>query len=286
MDAIDTEIEAGSAPTLKEIAGKRTDIFWVSPYDIKEKLGWNCRVDSDPKNQDYIISLAMSIKEVGVKEPLTVFREADGIYLDEGHCRLRAVAYANEHLGAEIKRIPVKTDPRGTSEADRILRQALDGKPKTTYELGIVYARLQGYGWTLAEIASKVGKTEQTIKDALDLQGASKEVKELVTSGQVSATVATRAVQAKGAEAAAELKTAVTRARAEGKKKATARHVPSAKRAEPKTMQMAASLTKTLRTIADEMDEGAITLGISSRDIDLNHADALRDWARRIRAVI
>lgn len=26
MDAIDTEIEAGSAPTLKEIAGKRTDL--------------------------------------------------------------------------------------------------------------------------------------------------------------------------------------------------------------------------------------------------------------------
>jgi ParB-like chromosome segregation protein Spo0J len=282
MDAVDTEIEAGPAPTLKEIAGKRTDIFWVSPSDIKEKPGWNCRVDSDPANQAYIVQLALSIKQVGVKEPLTVFRDDDGIWLVEGHCRLRAVAYATEVLGAEIKRIPVKTDDRRTDEANRVLRQALDGKPKTTFELGIVYTRLMGYGWTLAEIASKVGKTEQTIKDALDLQGASKEVKELVTSGQVSATVATRAVQAKGAEAAAELKTGVAKAKSEGKKKATARHVPSAKRAEPKSMQIAASLTKTLRTIADEIEQAA-DLAHTGLVIEI---DTMQNWARRIRAVI
>ena len=66
--------------------------------------------------------------------------QRDRIYVSDGHCRLAAKLY------------------------------------KTTFELGTIYNRLVGYGWTVADITAKTGKSAASINAALDLQGAPPEV--------------------------------------------------------------------------------------------------------------
>jgi ParB-like chromosome segregation protein Spo0J len=213
------------ATTLKELAVKRSDIFFVPPQSLRVKEGLNARVADDPENKAHIEELAISIAEVGVMEPLTCFRIGDEIYVSDGHCRLAATLIAIKR-GAEIKAIPVKTDERGTGEADRLLRQVLSGKAKTPFEQGIIYKRLIGFGWTIATIAAKSGKSISHVNAALDLQEAPVEAQNLVTSGKVSASLAGKVIRERGAkEGTATLQEAVATAESVGKTRATAKHV-------------------------------------------------------------
>jgi ParB-like chromosome segregation protein Spo0J len=214
--------------TLKEIAVRRSDVFWVDPASLSIKDGWNARVDEDPDNKQHILDLAQSIAELGVLTPLIVFREGDKIFVSDGHCRLAAVKHATTVLGASIASIPVQTEGRSANEADYVLRQLLDGKPKTPFELGMIYKRLVGFGWPIAQIASRSGKSLASVNAALDLQGAPPEVQKLVASGRVSATQAIKTVKAEGAEASKSLTQAVDRAVKKGKKKATAKDLAPA----------------------------------------------------------
>ena len=214
--------------TLKEMATQRSDIFWVDPLQLNVKPGWNSRVADDPANQDHIANLAQSIAQIGVQEPLTVFREADKIWISDGHCRHAAALYCIEKLGVEIRAVPVKTEGRGTTEADHVLRQLLDGKPKTVFEQGILFKRLSAYGWSVEDIAKRAGKSVQSVNMALDLQGAPEGVKKLVATGRVSPTLAAHTVQREGGEGAqASLVEAVEHASKRGKAKATAKDMSS-----------------------------------------------------------
>lgn len=210
---------------LKELAVGKRDVFYVDPRELSVKEGFNSRVADDPANKEHIEFLARSIAEVGVKEPLTVFNEDGKIYISDGHCRLAATLIAIKR-GAEIVSVPVKSEDRGTSEADRLLRQVLESKNKTPLEQGVVYKRLIGHGWPIAMIAQKAGKSVSQVNAALDLQEAPAEAKQLVASGKVSATLAGDVIRKSGAtEGTKKLKAAVAKAESAGKKKATSRHV-------------------------------------------------------------
>jgi ParB family chromosome partitioning protein len=212
---------------LKELARQRSDIFWIDPRALNELQGWNARQD-DAANREHIETLARSIAAVGVLEPLTVFNRDGKIWLSDGHCRLAATMLAIQR-GADIKNVPVKTEARGASERDFALRQITDGKPKTPYELALVCKRLIGYGWTVADIAERSGKTAQTINAALDLLEATPVVQDLVATGRISATLAAKTIKAKGSAKASEaLANAVDAAAQKGRAKATARDVGEA----------------------------------------------------------
>lgn len=208
--------------TLKEISVGRSDVFMIPPDALKVHDGWNSREASDPDNQAHIESLATSIAEGGVKVPLVVYFEDDEIWVADGHCRLAATRLAMSR-GAEIKAIPVKTEGRGASEADRLLLQILDSKPKTPLERGRVVKRLLDFGWSEAEVAAKSGFSRQYIADVLNLNAAPKDVRELVEDGSVSSTLAIQVLKEDGARAGTVLREAKTGAAARGKTRATAK---------------------------------------------------------------
>jgi ParB/RepB/Spo0J family partition protein len=219
---------------IKDIAVGRSDIYRLALDDIHVKEGWNCREAEDPENLEHIDTLARSIAEVGVKQPLTVYWEDGKAFISDGHSRYFGARHAQTVYGAEIKSVPVKTEDRYANEADRIFSQIVlnSGKPLTPFEQGKVFKRLLDLGWTEKEIATKAGRSQTWITDLLTLQAQPEAVKSLVRSGAVSATLATSV--AKGSESDGEtvekLTSALETAKAAGKTRATAKHVNGPKR--------------------------------------------------------
>lgn len=226
--ALAAEAAAKIGSGLKGMASGRSDLFRLNPFAIKVKSGWNSRDLENPENREHIETLARSIAEIGVQEPLTVYMDGDNPILTDGHCRLMATYYAINHLGADIKSVPVKTEPRGADERDRLLSQIVrnSGKRLTPLEQGSVFKRLLDLGWTETEIAKKTGTNPQLVTKYLDLRAAPVEVQAMVKRGEVSATLALEVMADQGATKATETLTeAVAEAKAAGKRKATAKTV-------------------------------------------------------------
>lgn len=217
--------EADSKPSgLKAMATGRSDLFTLNPYSIIVREGWNSRNMRDPENQEHVDELARSIAAIGVQEPLTVYMDAGKPVLTNGHCRLLATFRAIEHYGAEIRGVPVQTEPRGSDEKDRLLSQVTrnGGKRLTPFEQGKVYKRLIAYGWTEAEIARRTGTQQAQVVKYLELQSAPEPIQNLVATGTVSATLAIQTIREQGeAQAAETLTAAAETAIARGKRKAT-----------------------------------------------------------------
>src|SRR5882672_2826443 len=87
---------------LASISQGRSDMYRLDPRVIKVKDGWNCRDLNAQDTKDHIESLAQSIAEIGVQEPLTVYWEDGAAWISDGHCRLKATLNAIQ-VGADIK---------------------------------------------------------------------------------------------------------------------------------------------------------------------------------------
>ena len=212
---------------IKDVAIGRSDIYRMAPADLHVKDGWNSRtINFNPDDEDDI-GLARSIAEVGVKQPLTVFFEDGKTYISDGHRRHGATLYAIDHMGAEIKSVPVQTEERYSSEADRTFSQVVrnSGKPLAPIELARVFKRLLGFGWTIGDISKKSGINTGWINQLLELQASAPDVQQLVTTGRVSATLAIETIKTEGVQAGAVLADAVKTAEAQGKTRATKKHV-------------------------------------------------------------
>jgi ParB family chromosome partitioning protein len=237
--SVKLELGDKKAGTLRILSSGRGDLFQINPYLIRIREGWNSREANSPDNIEHVDNLARSIAEIGIQQPLSVMLDGDTVFVTDGHCRLLATFRAIEEYGAEIKSIPVRAENRFATEADRVLSQVVknSGKPLTVIEMGAVFVKLVGFGWTPAQIAAKVGfKTPARVSQILDLMANSSDsIKSLVASGQVSATLASEVLRENGnhsEEAEQVLSEAVENAKAEGKTKATAKHI--AEKASPK----------------------------------------------------
>jgi ParB family chromosome partitioning protein len=230
---------------IKDIAVGRSDLFRLKPEDLHIKDGWNSRDDQDPDNRAHIESLALSIADCGVKQPLTAFQEAGKFYLSDGHCRLAAVRLAMSR-GAEIKSVPVILEDRFSTEADRVFSQVLKngGKPLAPLEQARVFKRLLDLGWSVEEVATKAGKGKQQVLNLLELNTAPAEITDLVRRGEVSASLASSTLKKHRANAGDVLKEAVKTAKASGKAKATPKHVAPAKTITPAVGAFEAALAK------------------------------------------
>lgn len=215
---------------IKDIAVGRSDIYKMRPQDIHVRYGWNVRVvDFDPLDIDDL-ALARSIAENGVKEALTVIWDDGKAFVTNGHRRLAAARYAMETFGAEIKSIPCQTEDRYSSESDHVFSMLVrnSAKPLLPIEQAKVFKKLIDLGWSEADIARRVGKGRQWVGDLLALQAAPSEIVTMVTSGEVSATLAIQTIAKGRDKAAGVLSAAVDKAKGEGKSRATARHIEQA----------------------------------------------------------
>jgi len=214
---------------IQGLAVGRKDILRIHPSDLHIRDEWNCRdVNFDPADPDDL-ALAESIAAVGVKQPLTAVWENGKAWLTDGHRRHAAALHAINVLGAEIKSVPVQTEDRYASEAERVLSQLVrnNGKALTPIEAARVYKRLIDLGWSEKQIAESIGRSVNWVKGLLELQAAPSAVTAMVRSGAVSATLAMETIRktGDGEKAAAALGAAVQKAAAAGKSKATAKHV-------------------------------------------------------------
>lgn len=197
--------------SIKKISTGRKDLFLIDPTLIKTKDDWNVRLDTQ-ELRNHINELALSISEIGVQQPLTVYMEDDDIYVSDGHCRLRAVLIANNDIRANIKSVPCRVEERYANEADRSLSMITrnSGKPLSPLEKATVVKKLLMFGWPEKEIAVKIGMSIQSVNRLLEMSAIPEEMKNMVSAGQVSASLALDEVKSKGPENALnELKAAV-----------------------------------------------------------------------------
>lgn len=225
---------------IKDIAQGRSDLYRVSPYDLEIKPDWNSRDPNDPSNAEHIDSLAKSIAEVGVKQPLTIYAQDGKFYVEDGHCRLAACIRAINHYGASKEMtIPVRMGDKEAGEQDRVLSQIVrnSGKPLSPLEMGTVFKKLRDLGMSDTEIAKHATVSRVYVGMLIGLVDMPASITDLVRSGAVSATLAIETVKDCGGDAekaAAMLQGAVETAKANGKERATAKHVKQAKEGEEK----------------------------------------------------
>jgi len=165
-----------------EIDIKRKDMFLVPVNSIIVEEGFNTRIDYGD-----LESLKNSIIENGIITPLKGYKDKDKYVLTEGHRRIKAVKMAIED-GHEILRVPILTE-KITSKESRTFEILInnDGKPLTPIELANTYDRLVVWGYSVQEIAKKIGKSVQHVKDTLELMQATKKTTEMIANGHVTA---------------------------------------------------------------------------------------------------
>lgn len=230
---------SSKAGPIRQLSQSRGDLYRVDPAIIHIVEGFNARSFDDPANMEHVEELANSIAQIGVKNPLRVRWDATNsrIELVDGECRLRAVRLAVSR-GAEIKSVPVISEDRYASPAELVLTQltANGGRNFTPLEKAAVMKRLLAFGWSEAEIASKVGISRLRVTQLLELSAAPTEVTDMVAKGKVSASLAIetmRSTKGDGEEATKQLRAGIEQAARDGKSKATRKDVTKASAAAP-----------------------------------------------------
>ncbi|WP_109514786.1 ParB/RepB/Spo0J family partition protein [Pseudomonas ovata] len=215
---------------------KRADAMKVQLEDLHEEPGFNLRTEGAVLEAS-IDLLAEFIASGGQIPPLEVRPRADGgVWVVDGHRRRRALLKLD--AAGRLPRTPKKNDPTileawisvvpfEGSDADRVARiiSSQENEKLSALELAEGYKRLRAFGWTIEQIAKKVGKARQTIEQILTIGNANTDVQNLVAAGQVSATTAAQVVREHGDEAGKVLGAELEKAQAQGKKKVTAKTI-------------------------------------------------------------
>ncbi len=232
---------------IKSLAEGRSDIYKIDPRNLHVKPSWNGRDFGDPDNIAHVEELALSIAEIGVKDPLTAVWADGKAWLVDGECRLRGALLAIER-GAPLKTVPVRMEERGANDADLLFSQIIRNKkqPFKQIELANICKRLLDMGWQQNDIARKSGVTPARISQLLDLLTMPEPIKQMVACGQVSASMAQKTVsQHNPAKAVEILKDAVAVAESEGRSKALPKHVEAP--VEPAKRQRAVSVEQAIK---------------------------------------
>lgn len=230
------QIQLTPGSVKKATQGISSGDLWKYPIErLRVIPGYNAR----EKDADYKASVreyADSMKANGYDQtkPIAgyVIEGEDGehyVGITDGHTRFDAIALANKE-GAEITTVPVVTAARGTSMEDITIAlvTANTGKPLKPFAVANVCKRLTGYGMETKEIARRLGLTKPYVDSLLDLLSTPKALREMVSSGQVSATLAMDTVKQHGKDATKVLAKGATAAKKAGKERVTAKHVKAA----------------------------------------------------------
>jgi len=245
-----------TAPSFKQMikdgTAKRADSMKFRIEDIHEEAGFNLREEGEDLEAS-IDALAEHIRQGGMVPPLEVRpREGGGVFVVDGHRRRRAYLKVRDEIVDANGELWIAVVPFVGNDADRIARviTSAEGRALSPLEIGKGYKRLVALGWTPEQIAAKVGKTRQHVDQVLILANANSDVQQLVARGDVSATSAIDAVRKHGDKAGGVLASAVDKAKAAGKTKATA----SAIKGKPLPRKLVDEVEGALLKFADSTD--------------------------------
>lgn len=246
-DKPDIILSAGKMKTIIDSAVSKEAEYMVKVQDIQPIPGFNVRIRDTTDYRTDLDALKQSIRENGFypNKPLAGFigksGDADVIFVTDGHRRLEAVNEINEEDvdgTQEIKAIPVVLRPKETSLDDLTIALVQDnsGRPLTPFEMGVVVKRLMNSQdaegkptFTKADIARRLSITERYIDDLMLLVAAPAKVRTAVLEGNVSSTLAIQEMRRDPKKAEERLTTAVTKAKAAGKAKATKKDISTVK---------------------------------------------------------
>lgn len=253
------------ATRLNDLGTGKLEAPKLRPEIIIIKNGHNYRDMTTPEVRQHIDWLKDSIRQEGVKDPITVSFADGKAYLEAGECRLTACKeLRKEGWDGFIPCIGIKGD-----EASVMAKSLIDnsGLPPTLLELGVAVQRLSDYGWEMDRIAKCIppslcpdpAKALRVAKKALDLHQAPIEVKKAVKEGVDGVKISEgRAI----AEAKKNPLTAATRLReAAGKAKAKGETILKREKGAgvaTKAKQASQETTDKLLTAADELAEAAL----------------------------
>lgn len=241
---------------------KRADAYKIQLEDLHIEPGFNLRdpLELDENGMTFeesVVHLAGLIKQ-GLKLPALEVRprQEGGVWIVEGERRTRAWRWLDER--GELPRTPNKNDPSVMefwvlvenfegNDADRTARIMTSNQRRELrpIELGRGYLRLKGFGWTVDQIATKMGRGVPHVKDMLELACANTDVQELVRQQVVKPTTAIKTVRQHGDNAGQVLKQAA----AENGGKVKPRHL------EPKTKRVPVALYEQLEQAVRSMLE-------------------------------
>lgn len=165
---------------------QRKDLFYIDPRSLIFEENFNTRIEYGDLEE-----LKNSIIENGVKMPLRGYklRGEEKYVINDGHRRYKAVMMAIEE-GNDIARVPfISEDKKSTEERLFEILLSNDGKPFTSLELGYTYKKLKNFGYNATEIAKRVGKSITHVLNTIEVADSSKEVKDSIKKGMISATL-------------------------------------------------------------------------------------------------
>ncbi|GLO14751.1 hypothetical protein PPUJ20028_33340 [Pseudomonas putida] len=257
---------------IKDGEVRRADAMKVQLEDLHEEPGFNLRTEGDALEAS-INSLAEFVAAGGQIPPLEVRPRAEGgVWLVDGHRRRRALL----KLDAEgrLPRTPNKHRPEVLeawvpviafegSDADRVARiiTSQENEKLSPLELAEGYKRLRAFGWSVEQIAVKVGKTRQHVEQVLTIGNANTDVQNLVAAGHVSATTAAQVVREHGDGAGKVLGAELVRAQATGKKRVTAGSMKGPSIPKPR-LEAVHTASRNLIASLDSIDEDSRSLTI------------------------
>lgn len=206
---------------------KRADGVQVRYESLHVEPGFNLR-QQDQDLEESIEALTLHIIGAGKFPPLEVRpRDEGGMWIVDGHRRHAAIGRALDR-GAPLR------DPKTGvawihvvifegNDADRVARiiTSAANKPLTPLEISEGYKRLRAFNWTPAQIGKKVGKTAEHVLQLLALGDAGSDVRQMVSAGEVSATLAAKAARKHGEKAGEVLGEQLQTAKAHGKARVT-----------------------------------------------------------------
>jgi ParB/RepB/Spo0J family partition protein len=169
---------------------KTRDLKMVPYENLKIITDFNIRTDYGD-----IPLLCSQILEHGVKVPLQGYKEKGSeIYvIKDGHRRYKALTYLKENgqLPESIF-IPFVLEPQKYNDERRVIDMFImnEGKPLTPLEQAEGIKRLQQWGHSDKEIASKIGRSIAYIGKLALLISAPKKLTNMIESGKVSASFA------------------------------------------------------------------------------------------------
>jgi ParB/RepB/Spo0J family partition protein len=178
---------------------KRNDVYHVDPRMITIDAGHNVRDFETDRVKEHIEMLAANIAVNGVLTPLECRREHIGknpnngepVYkyvIIDGECRFRAVT-SLDGTDKAVSRVPVILERTGNNEADRIsdMLNANESLRFAPIELGTAYKKFLRIGLTEEEIAQRLGKSLNHVKNCLELLEYDVNVIEAVKVNKITA---------------------------------------------------------------------------------------------------
>ena len=249
----------------RDLAVKRGEtVLYFNPSQLILDPKLNIRDLSTADNQEHVKWLMDEILEKGFTSILRVLKtENDEIVVTEGHCRRTAVKNLVKagKLPKDIG-LPCLVEAQGTSLLDLYARQfSTNGTSKglNADEAAANIKRIMTFGKTQAEVARIIGKSAQYVSQMLGFQEAPSEVREMVAKGEISTSAAMATLRKEGPSKGAEkLKAGVTKAKASGRTKATAKDIESKVKAKSDTAiiidrRLAAQIVKALRDAEEDV---------------------------------